>query len=84
MDKTIQRLNKLGIGPFKERILPPDAVEKFRESLCSQSASQDPDYPNREYGTGVDPTLAGESPHKEFLDQKGGDSTPGIYGGQPG
>ena len=30
MNTTIDRLNALGIGPFKPRILPPDAQEKYR------------------------------------------------------
>jgi methylmalonyl-CoA/ethylmalonyl-CoA epimerase len=72
MDKTIERLNKLGIGPFQERILPPDAVEKFRGKpfIPSQRVKiQITQVGNMELEL-IQP-LAGESPHREFLDQKG-------------
>src|SRR4030067_2893711 len=31
MDKAVERLSSLGIGPFKPKLLPPDREEGFRE-----------------------------------------------------
>ena len=72
MNKTIDRLNALGIGPFKPRILPPDAQEKYRGKpfIPSQRvAIHTTQIGNMELEL-IQP-IAGESPHQEFLDQKG-------------
>jgi methylmalonyl-CoA/ethylmalonyl-CoA epimerase len=72
MQKTIERLTRLGIGPFKERVLPPDAQELFRGKpfIPSQRVKlQITQIGNIELEL-IQP-LDGESPHKEFLDQKG-------------
>lgn len=72
MDKAIERLSALGIGPFKPRILPPENRETFRgkpfvpgERVTLQIA----------YIGNVELELiqpfGGESPHQEFLDKKG-------------
>jgi methylmalonyl-CoA/ethylmalonyl-CoA epimerase len=72
MNKTIERLTQLGFGPFKERILPPDARETFRGQpfVPSQRVKiQITRIGNMELEL-IQP-LAGESPHREFLEQKG-------------
>ena len=72
MNKTIERLTALGIGPFKPRILPPDAQEKYRGKPFNPSqrvAIQITQIGNMELEL-IQP-ISGESPHKEFLDQKG-------------
>ena len=72
MNKTIERLNALGIGPFKPRILPPDAREKYRGKPFIPSkrvAIQITNIGNIELEV-IQP-IDGESPHQEFLDEKG-------------
>ncbi len=72
MDKTIERLTRLGIGPFKPRILPPDAKETYRGKPFIPSkrvAIQITQIGNLELEL-IQP-INGESPHQEFLDQKG-------------
>ena len=72
MDKTIERLNALGIGPFKPRILPPDAKETYRGKpfIPSQRVTiQTTQIGNMELEL-IQP-IDGESPHQEFLDEKG-------------
>jgi len=72
MDKTIQRLTALGIGPFKARILPADAQEKYRGKPFTPSKRvkiQITQIGNMELEL-IQP-IDGESPHQEFLDQKG-------------
>ncbi len=72
MNQTIQRLTALGIGPFKPRILPPDAREKYRGKpfIPSQRvAIQITQIGNMELEL-IQP-IDGESPHQEFLDKKG-------------
>jgi len=72
MEKTIERLTALGIGPFKPRILPPDAKETYRGKpfIPSQRvAIQITQIGNVELEL-IQP-IDGESPHQEFLDEKG-------------
>ena len=72
MNQTIDRLNALGLGPFKPRILPSDAQEKYRGKpfIPSQRvAIQTAQIGSKELEL-IQP-IAGESPHREFLDQKG-------------
>ncbi len=72
MNKTIERLTALGIGPFKPRILPLDAREKYRGKpfIPSQRvAIQITHIGNVELEL-IQP-ISGESPHQEFLDEKG-------------
>jgi len=72
MQKTIERLTALGIGPFKPRILPPDAQEKYRGKpfIPSQRvAIQITRIGNVELEL-IQP-IDGASPHQEFLAQKG-------------
>ncbi len=72
MKKAIERFAALGIGPFRELVLPPDAIETYRgkpffpaECVTIQTAR----IGNVELEL-IQP-IAGESPHKEFLDAKG-------------
>ena len=72
MDRAIARLTALGIGPFKPRILPPDAKETFRGQpfIPSQRVTiQITRIGNLELEL-IQP-IDGESPHQEFLEQKG-------------
>jgi methylmalonyl-CoA/ethylmalonyl-CoA epimerase len=72
MQKTIERLASLGIGPFKPFIFPPGAQEQFRGKLFIPServAIQMANIGNIELEL-IQP-LEGESPHREFLEQKG-------------
>jgi len=72
MEKTIERLTVLGIGPFKPRILPPDAQETYRGKPFNPSQRvkiQITMMGNIELEL-IQP-INGESPHKEFFDKKG-------------
>jgi methylmalonyl-CoA/ethylmalonyl-CoA epimerase len=72
MEKTIARFEKLGIGPFTPRILPPDAQETYRGKPFVPSkrvAIQITHIGNIELEL-IQP-IDGASPHQEFLDQKG-------------
>ena len=72
MDKAIERFTALGIGPFKPRILPPDAKEKYRGKPFNPSrrvAIQTTKIGDMELEL-IQP-INGESPHQEFLEQKG-------------
>jgi methylmalonyl-CoA/ethylmalonyl-CoA epimerase len=72
MDKAIERLTLLGIGPFYSKMPPPNARGSFRgqpfitrERVAIKAARMG----NAELEL-VQP-VAGESPHKEYLDDKG-------------
>lgn len=72
LDKAIGRLSALGIGPFYSKTPPPAARSIFRgqpfiprERVNIQAAMMG----NAELEL-VQP-LGGESPHKEYLDEKG-------------
>jgi len=72
MDKTIERLTALGIGPFKPRILPADARETYRGKPfqpAKRVTIQITRIGNMELEL-IQP-IEGESPHQEFLDKKG-------------
>src|SRR4030042_1134393 len=72
MNKTMERLEALGIGPFKPRILPPDAQETYRGKPFVPSqrvAIQITQIGDMELEL-IQP-IDGESPHQEFLAQKG-------------
>jgi len=71
LDKTIERLTALGLGPFEKRGLPEDNVEFYRGK---------PFQPNKAVkiafaqlgGLGLELIQPiGPSPHKEYLDEKG-------------
>jgi methylmalonyl-CoA/ethylmalonyl-CoA epimerase len=72
MNKTIERLEALGIGPFTPRILPPDAQETYRGRPFVPSqrvAIQITHIGDMELEL-IQP-INGESPHQEFLTKKG-------------
>ncbi|HSW58945.1 MAG TPA: VOC family protein [Dehalococcoidales bacterium] len=72
MEQAIARFTALGIGPFKPRILPPDAQETYRGKPFFPSERvtiQITRIGNMELEL-IQP-IAGESPHQEFLEQKG-------------
>jgi methylmalonyl-CoA/ethylmalonyl-CoA epimerase len=72
MKKAIERLSVLGIGPFKPRILSPDARETYRGKpfIPSQRVViQITQIGNVELEL-IQP-IEGESPHQEFLEQRG-------------
>ena len=72
MNKTTARLTALGIGPFKPRILPPDARETYRGKPFVPSKRvtiQTTRIGDMELEL-IQP-IDGESPHREFLDAKG-------------
>lgn len=70
MDKTVERLTSLGMGPFEEMTLPPDREEWFRGKRMYA------DFKIYKAMIGdveielIQP-LDGDSPHKEFLNNKG-------------
>ncbi len=70
VDKTIERLTSLGMGPFEEMTLPPDRVEWFRDKrmyadfkICKTMIG--------DVEIELIQPLKGDSPHKEFLESKG-------------
>lgn len=70
VDKVIERLSSLGIGPFNEMKLSPEREEWFRGKRMYA------DFKIRGVMIGdiqielIQP-LSGDSPHKEFLESKG-------------
>jgi methylmalonyl-CoA/ethylmalonyl-CoA epimerase len=70
MDKTIERLSSLGIGPFKPKMLPPDREEWFRDKPLDAILKLSSTMIGEVELELIQP-VAGESPHKEFLDSKG-------------
>jgi methylmalonyl-CoA/ethylmalonyl-CoA epimerase len=72
MNKTIERLTALGIGPFQPRILPADAREQYRGKPFlpgKRVAIQITRIGDMELEL-IQP-IDGESPHQEFLERKG-------------
>ena len=70
VEKTIERLTTLGIGPFQQMVLPPEREEWFRDKRMYADF--------KIYGAMIGDIqieliqpLSGDSPHKEFLDSKG-------------
>lgn len=70
LDSVVERLADLGIGPFEAMKLPPDRQEWYR----GKAALADAKIAGVRIG-GVQleiiQPLAAESPHREFLNQKG-------------
>ncbi len=72
LEQSVKRLTSLGIGPFTERILPPDAKETYRGKpfipsqrvriMITQMGNMELEL--------IQP-IDGKSPHQEFLDEKG-------------
>jgi methylmalonyl-CoA/ethylmalonyl-CoA epimerase len=72
MDKTIERLTSLGIGPFTPRMPPPDAQETYRGKpfVPSQRVLIQITHVGDMELELIQP-VNGASPHQEFLDKKG-------------
>ena len=70
MDKAIERLASLGIGPFQPKLLPPNTKEWFRgKPLKAKLNIRSTMMGDTELEL-VQP-IEGDSPHQEFLDSKG-------------
>ena len=70
VDATVARLTSLGIGPFKEKVLPPERKEWFRgEPMEADFKIMGGKIGDIEIEL-IQP-LKGDSPHKEFLETKG-------------
>ena len=70
VEKTVERLTSLGIGPFNPMVLPPEREEWFRGKRMYADF--------KIYGAMIGDIqleliqpLSGDSPHKEFLETKG-------------
>lgn len=72
MDKAVERLTLLGIGPFKPFTLPSDAVETFRGKpfIPAQRVAIKMAQMGNMVLELLQP-LEGASPHREFLEEKG-------------
>jgi len=70
MDKAIERLSSLGIGPFEPKVLPPDRQEWFRDKPLNAELKLSSTMMGEVELELIQP-VEGESPHKEFLDSKG-------------
>jgi methylmalonyl-CoA/ethylmalonyl-CoA epimerase len=70
MDKTIERLTSLGIGPFEPITLPQGRKEWFRDKPMDANLKLTAAKMGEVELELVQP-VEGESPHKEFLDTKG-------------
>ena len=70
VNKVVERLSSLGIGPFEPKNLPPDRNEWFRgKPMDADFNIQAARIGNVELEL-IQP-LKGDSPHKEFLETKG-------------
>lgn len=70
VEKTVERLTSLGIGPFEPKQLPPERKEWFRgEPMEADFKIQAARIGDIEIEL-IEP-VSGESPHKEFLETKG-------------
>jgi methylmalonyl-CoA/ethylmalonyl-CoA epimerase len=70
LDKAVERLSSLGIGPFTPMLLPPDAEQWLRgKPLVAKVKISGARLGEVELEL-IQP-VEGESPHQEFLDSKG-------------
>ena len=70
VDKTVEHLSAMGIGPFEPKTLPPDRKEWFRgKPMDAEFNIQAARIGDVELEL-IQP-ISGESPHKEFLESKG-------------
>lgn len=70
VEKVVQRLNELGIGPFQSMKLPPDRQEWFRGKPVLADAKIMGAVVGGIQLELIQP-IAVESPHREFLDTRG-------------
>lgn len=70
VEKVVQRLGELGIGPFENMVLPPEREEYFRDKrMYAEFDIRGTRMGNVQLEL-IQP-LEGDSPHKEFLETKG-------------
>ena len=70
VEKVVERLGELGIGPFNKMVLPPEREEYFREKrMYAEFDIRGTQMGNVQLEL-IQP-LEGDSPHKEFLETKG-------------
>ncbi|UCC18015.1 MAG: VOC family protein [Dehalococcoidales bacterium] len=70
VEKVVERLGELGIGPFDKMALPPEREEYFREKrMYAEFDIRGTRMGNVQLEL-IQP-LEGDSPHKEFLETKG-------------
>ncbi|UCD08350.1 MAG: VOC family protein [Dehalococcoidales bacterium] len=70
VEKVVERLGELGIGPFDKMVLPPEREEYFREKrMFAEFDIRGTRMGNVQLEL-IQP-LEGDSPHKEFLETKG-------------
>jgi methylmalonyl-CoA/ethylmalonyl-CoA epimerase len=70
LEKTVERLTALGIGPFKRSSLPPEREEWFRQKRMYADFKFASAYIGDMQIELIEP-VSGDSPHKEFLETKG-------------
>jgi catechol 2,3-dioxygenase-like lactoylglutathione lyase family enzyme len=70
LDKAVERLLSLGIGPFTPMLLPPDAEQWFRGKPLDAKFKISGARLGEIVLELIQP-VEGESPHQEFLDSKG-------------
>ena len=70
VEKVVERLGELGIGPFDKMVLPPEREEYFRKKrMYAEFDIRGTRMGNVQLEL-IQP-LEGDSPHKEFLETKG-------------
>jgi catechol 2,3-dioxygenase-like lactoylglutathione lyase family enzyme len=70
LDRTVERLLALGIGPFTPMHIPPDAEQWFRGKALDAKFKISGAKLGEVVLELIQP-VEGESPHQEFLDSKG-------------
>ena len=70
LDKAVERLSSLGIGPFTPTLLPPDAEQWFRGKPVDAKVKISGARLGEIVLELIQP-VGRESPHQEFLDSKG-------------
>jgi catechol 2,3-dioxygenase-like lactoylglutathione lyase family enzyme len=70
LDKTVERLSSLGIGPFTPMQIPPDAEQWFRGKPLDAKFKISGAKLGEIVLELIQP-VEGESPHQEFLDNQG-------------
>jgi len=70
LDKAVERLSSLGIGPFTPMLLPPDAEQWFRGKPLDAKFKISGARLGEVVLELIQP-VEGKSPHQEFLDNQG-------------
>lgn len=70
VEKVVERLGELGMGPFQKMVLPPEREEYFRKDrMYAEFDIRGTRMGNVQLEL-IQP-LTGDSPHREFLETKG-------------